>query len=87
MSPSFYVLLNWALTFIFMAFGILNWLYIDPKAGLFYLVLSLAYCPPLMLLARRSLDFGIPFWLRIVVAFAVLWASLVVGYLAELDGL
>ena len=81
------ILVSWLLMLIFIVFGILNWIQIDPRPGIFYLVLSLFYFPPFWPIAQRLVGFRIPFWIRILIAIFVLWGSLAVGDLAELYGL
>ncbi|WP_224484753.1 hypothetical protein [Robertkochia aurantiaca] len=72
---------------LFVCLGILNWILIDPRPGIFYLVFSLLYMPPLTNMICNKLGVPFPFWLRFIFALLLLWATLAVGDLAELAGL
>ncbi len=74
---------SWFLMILFITIGILNLIYIHPVPFVFYLVLSLFYCPPLGKLTRKYVGFSIPYIVKIIVAFVILWATLAVGDLME----
>lgn len=54
--------------------------------GIAYLIISLIYCPPLRNILQRYLPIQVPYWLKTIIAFIVLWGTLAVGDLAELHG-
>jgi predicted membrane protein len=74
---------SWFLMLVFVLIGILNIIYIHVVPGLFYLGLSLFYCPPLGKYARSKAGMAIPFYIKIIIAFLILWVTLAVGDLVE----
>ncbi len=80
-------LFSWVLMLLFITIGVLNLLKIDLVTGIFYLLFSLIYCPLLDNLLRKKVGFSMPYLLKIILAFLVLWGTLAVGDLAEMYGL
>ena len=74
---------SWFLMLLFVLLGVLNLIYIHPIPGLFYLVLSLFYCPPLVYWLAHRVSFVVPYYFKVIVAFLILWATLAVGDLVE----
>ena len=81
------VIIGWVLGVIFLILGVLNYLQIHPVPGLFYGIISLIYFPPIGRLVFRQWVLRIPFYLKVIFALLLLWATLAVGDLAELYGL
>ena len=79
--------INWIFVFLFSVIGALNLLLIHPIPGTSYLLLAVAYLPFTELYLKKKLGFSIPFWVKIVFGFVVLWGTLAVGDLAEVFGL
>ncbi|MEJ2584325.1 MAG: hypothetical protein P8Z38_04585 [Robiginitalea sp.] len=77
----------WAFTLLFVTLGILNTLLVHSIPGMFYLMIALCSCPPLIARARKFLRVSVPSLFRVIMAFLVLWATLAVGDQAELYGL
>ncbi|MBT8238685.1 MAG: hypothetical protein HKP38_07265 [Croceitalea sp.] len=69
---------------LFVVLGVLNLFLIHPVPGVFYMLLSLVYLPPLNRYLKAKLKFSIPTAIKLVVAFLVLWGTLGVGDLMEL---
>ena len=80
-------ILSWIMPFIFISLGILNFIFVHPVPGLFYLVVSLIYIPPVGIYIKNRFGFSIPPFVKFVLAFAILWATLGVSDLAEMAGL
>ena len=80
-------LLNWFLMILFIIIGIMNLVSVHPVPGIFYIVVSFFYCPPIGAIVKKSLGFSIPYFIKIIAAFVLLWATLAVGDLAEIYGL
>lgn len=80
-------LLNWFLMILFIIIGIMNLVLIHPVPGFFYVVVSLFYCPPIVAIAKHRLGFSIPYLIKLIAAFVILWGTLAVGDLAEMYGL
>lgn len=71
------------LAFLFILIGILNMIYIHVIPGLFYMVIALFYFPPFVSWVRQGFSVTIPYFIRIIIAFLILWATLAVGDLVE----
>jgi hypothetical protein len=74
------------LMLIFIMLGIMNIIEVSIYPGVAYLIISLIYCPPLGNILQRYLAIKVPYWLKTIIAFIVLWGTLAVGDLAELHG-
>lgn len=77
----------WALMMIFIAIGIMNAVLVHVVPGIFYLAISLLYCPPLATHVSHKFGLSIPYLVKIILAFLILWGTLAVGDLAEMYGL
>jgi len=60
---------------------------VHPVPGIFYLLLSLVYFPPINTLLKKRFGFAIPTVVKIIFGLVILWATLAVGDLAEVLGL
>lgn len=76
--------MQYGLFALFVVLGVLNLFLIHPVPGLFYMLLSLVYLPPLNRYFKAKLKFSFPTAIKLVVAFLVLWGTLGVGDLMEL---
>lgn len=81
------VITSWIFCVVFAVIGVLNMVLVHPVPGIFYLVLSVAYAPPVEALTRKEFGFLVPLPVKIVAGLIVLWATLAVGDLAEVLGL
>ena len=81
------ITLGWLFCTIFLALGVLNALFISVIFGLFYVSLSVIYAPPTDRWTKYQFNLVIPFYLKVVIALLILWATLAVGDLAEYFGL
>ena len=61
----------------------MNFIHIHFVPGLFYLAFALLYLPEKMDLFKIIAGVNIPFYLRVIAAFLLLWATLAVGDLVE----
>jgi hypothetical protein len=74
--------INWVFGLLFSAIGLVNLFWgNDPEFGVFIILISLIYYPPLQQLIQKGTPFSIPKWILIVLGLFVLWASLGVGEL------
>lgn len=80
-------LLDWVLVVVFGLLGVMNLIWIHVVPGVFYLLISILYVPPVVGLLEVLVGFKIPYGVRIAGAVVLLWATLAVGDLAELFGL
>jgi hypothetical protein len=71
-----------------IAIGIINTFWgNDPGFGIFIIVLSAAFFPPITALIREKTGRRIPGFLKILLALFILWASLGVGELPDKIGM
>jgi len=75
------------LMILFIIIGIMNLVLIHIVPGIFYIVVSLFYCPPIGAIGKQRLGFSIPYLIKIIAAFVILWATLAVTDLADMYGL
>lgn len=78
---------GWLFAFIFVMIGVLNLIFIHPLPGVFYLLLSLIFLPPVNEFFRNKFRFSIPFVVKVILFIAIMWPTLAVGDLAEMLGL
>ena len=80
-------IINWIFGAVFFVTGVLNVVLVHPVPGIFYLLLSLVYFPPVSAFVKKKLGLAIPFWVKVALGLVVLWGTLAVGDLAEILGL
>ena len=86
-STSGWRIINWIFGLVFLIIGLLNIIYIDLLTGIFYILLSFLYFPPIEVLTGQKLGFALPHWLKAIMWLLIMWGTLAVGDLAELAGL
>ncbi|NNK89355.1 MAG: hypothetical protein HKO89_01995, partial [Saprospiraceae bacterium] len=69
---------------LFITIGILNIFLVHPLAGIFYILLSIIYLPPIHRSLQSKFGFSINNVLKFVLAILILWGTLAVGDLMEL---
>jgi len=72
---------------LFGIIGVLNLIYIHVVPGIFYLLFALLCVPAFLRWAGAFTGIRVPYVIRMLAAFVLLWATLAVGDLAELYGL
>jgi hypothetical protein len=76
--------LSWLFATVFSTIGLINsFVGNDPEFGVFIVLISLMYYPPIQQLFQKQIGFSIPKWTLIGVGLFVLWASLGVGELTD----
>lgn len=80
-------ILSWIFGVVFIVTGILNLFLVHPVPGIFYLLLSFIYFPPVVTLLKERLGFSIPLTVKVILGFVILWGTLAVSDLAEILGL
>ncbi|WP_133548559.1 hypothetical protein [Salegentibacter sp. 24] len=65
----------------------MNLIQVHPVPGIFYILFSGIFAPPLTTRLKYKTGWVIPFWMKIVIGLIVLWGTLAVGDLAEIYGL
>jgi hypothetical protein len=86
MSTSSHVLnfISWLFGLAFFAIGVINTFWgNDPGFGVFIVLLSLVYFPPLTALFKEKTGFAIPRVIKILLGLFILWAALGVGELFD----
>ena len=77
-------IISWIFGIIFFAIGVINTFWgNDPGFGLFILLLSFVYFPPVNAIFTKSTGFSVPLILKIVLGIFIIWASLGVGELFD----
>jgi hypothetical protein len=77
-------LTSWLFGIVVMVIGIINTFWgNDPGFGVFIVLLSFVYFPPVNTLVRKITGFNITLFIKIVLGVFILWASLGVGDLFE----
>lgn len=82
-NPTVRAITGWFFGILFLVIGVLNLIYVHPVPGIVYILLSLAYLPPV----AKKLGFSIPFIAKVIVGLVVLWWTLGVSDLADMLGL
>lgn len=86
-NSSFSILINWVFTLLFLILGVMNLILVHPVPGIFYILFSCIYVPPINAFLKNKTGISIPLWMKIVLALIILWGTLAVGDLAEMYGL
>ena len=81
-------LAGWAFGIIVFAIGVLNVFWgNDPGFGVFLVLLSFVYFPPLNATLKKTTGFSIPALAKVLLGAFIIWASLGVGELFDKIGL
>ena len=84
MKQGITLLLNWLYAVLFSAIGLVNcFVGNDPEFGVFILLLSLLFYPPLRLVFQQKTGRKIPALVLILLGLFVFWSSLGVGELLD----
>ena len=84
MKQGITLVLNWFVAVLFSAIGLVNcFVGNDPEFGVFILLLSLLFYPPLLLVFQQKTGWSIPSFVLFVLGLFVLWSSLGVGELLD----
>lgn len=76
--------ITWIFGVVFIAIGLINTFWgNDPFYGVFIVLLSLIFFPPLEALLKDKTGFKIPILVKILVGLFILWSSLGVGELPD----
>lgn len=76
--------ISWIFGITFFAIGLLNMFWgNDPGFGIFIVLLSFVYFPPLTTILKQRTGFSIPRLLKIILAIFIIWATLGVGELFD----
>jgi hypothetical protein len=84
MSSGILNLISWLFGIIVFAIGVVNIFWgNDPGFGIFIILLSAVYCPPVNSLIKVKTGLMIPRFVKILLAVFILWAALGVGELFD----
>lgn len=79
-----FTIIGWLFGLIVLAIGLINTFWgNDPEFGIFLVLLSFVYYPPVNILIKKMIGFSIPAVLKILLAIFIIWASLGVGELFD----
>ena len=77
-------LISWLFAIVFFAIGFVNTFWgNDAGFGIFIILLSLAYVPPLNAMFRQKTGLAVPAVLKVLLAIFIIWAALGVGELFD----
>lgn len=77
-------IISWLFGIVFLVIGVINIFWgNDLGFGLFIVLLSFAYFPPVNVLFKKVAGFSIPVIVKIILGIFILWASLGVGELFD----
>src|SRR5688572_7649972 len=77
-------ILGWFFGIVVLAIGVVNLFWgNDPGFGVFLLLLSFVYFPPVNDIVRKRFDFAIPLVVKIILGAFIIWASIGVGELFD----
>jgi len=80
-------IIAWILGLLIFTIGVMNVFLVHPVPGIIYIFLSFVFFPPINTILKKSLNFSIPFKLKIILFILIMWFTLGVGDLAEMYGL
>lgn len=84
MKQGITLVLNWFVAVLFSTIGLVNcFVGNDPEFGVFILLLSLLFYPPLRLVFQQKTGRKIPTLVLILLGLFVFWSSLGIGELLE----
>ena len=77
-------IISWLFGTAVLAVGLINTFWgNDPGFGIFIVLLSFVYFPPVNAVIREKIGFSIPLIVKIVLSIFIIWASLGVGELFD----
>jgi hypothetical protein len=77
-------LISWLFGIVFLAIGLINTFWgNDPGFGIFIVLLSFVYFPPVTALIQEKLGFSTPGIAKIILGIFIIWAALGVGELFD----
>ena len=75
---------SWLFGVLFFAIGVINMFWgNDPGFGVFIMLLSFVYFPPVNALIKKIFGFSIPGILKIIMGLFIIWAAFGVGELFD----
>ncbi|EJF08223.1 MULTISPECIES: hypothetical protein [Pontibacter] len=75
---------SWLFGFLFLAIGFINTFWEnDAGYGLFIIILSLVYFPPMTAILQETTGFSVPLAAKIILGLFILWSALGVAELPE----
>ena len=78
------LIFSWIFGLIVFAIGAINTFWgNDPGFGIFLILLSLVYCPPINRVLQKRTGIAIPGFLKIALGLFIVWAALGVGELFD----
>lgn len=83
-KSNFWNTISWLFGLLFLAIGLVNTLWgNDMGFGIFIIVLSLIFFPPVESLIKKMFGFSIHYVIKILIGLFILWAALGVGELFD----
>ncbi|WP_228236746.1 hypothetical protein [Allomuricauda sp. M10] len=77
-------LFAWLFGFLVLAIGLINTFWgNDPGYGIFVMVASLLYFPPITDFLAKKAGIAVPLWVQIILGFLIFWTALGVAELSD----
>ena len=77
-------IISWLFGIAVLAVGLINTFWgNDPFFGVFLIILSFVYYPPVNVIIKKTFGFSIPLVVKIILGICIIWASLGVGELFD----
>lgn len=77
-------IISWIFGIVFFAIGLINTFWgNDPVFGIFIILLSFIYFPPVTNLIRKMIGFQVPLLVKIIAGAFIIWAAVGVGELFD----
>lgn len=81
---NFFNIISWLFGILVFAIGLVNTFWgNDPEFGVFILLVSFVYFPPIDSLVKSKLSLSIPKFVKIALGLFIMWAALGVGELFD----
>jgi hypothetical protein len=76
--------ISWIVGIVFSAIGLINTFWgNDPAFGIFVILLSAVYYPPVTTIVKTTTGLSVPWMVKILLGMFILWAALGVGELFD----
>ena len=80
-------IISWIFGLLLLIIGIMNLFMVHPLPGIIYIIFSIMFFPPTNNFLKKTMNFTIPFKIKLITFILFMWFTLGVGDLAEMYGL
>ena len=76
--------IGWLFGFVVLAIGITNLILVHPVPGIFFILLSFIYFPPVKMFVKQQFGLVIPLAVKIILGLVIIWFTLGVSDLGDI---